>query len=310
MSADIGGSIRFPSFFNGIFGHKPSQGIIPTTGMYPFFNDHKQKFLAAGPLCRYAIDLMPMLKAMAGEDAIREKLPDLDSPVDLKQLKVYYMLQSGAPLTTKVSQEMRDATLAAANHFKELGCDVREVNLPAFKDSFNIFVESYKDLESPLIAQELTGLKGEISVTKEFFKTMIGQSDYTFPMLIVCMIEKLKKREITPATIHFREVLEQLKKEFYDMLKSDGIFLYPSFPIVAPKHKTTIMRMFDGTAHFSIFNGLQVPVTQVPMGLNKDGVPVGLQVVASPYHDRLTLAVALELEKKFGGWVPPCKVLC
>lgn len=310
MTADIGGSIRYPSFFNGIFGHKPTPGIIPTTGMYPVFNEHKQAFLSAGPLCRYAADLMPMLKAMAGADAIKHNLPDLDVPVELKQLKVYYMLESGARCTFAVSQEMKEATIAAANHFKELGCNVQLVNLAAFKDNFDIFLESYKDLDSPPITQELTGLKGDISVTKEMFKSLIGHSDYTIPILIVCMIEKMSKREITPKTIHFRDVLKRLKTEFYDLLKEDGIFLYPSFPTVAPKHKTTILRMFDGTAHVSIFNALQVPVTQVPMGLNKDNVPLGLQVVAGPRQDRLTLAAARELERKFGGWVPPCKVLC
>jgi fatty acid amide hydrolase 2 len=41
------------------------------------------------------------------------------------------------------------------------------------------------------------------------------------------------------------------------------------------------------------------------MGLNHEGLPIGVQVIAAPYQDRLCLAVAKELETAFGGWVPP-----
>lgn len=55
----------------------------------------------------------------------------------------------------------------------------------------------------------------------------------------------------------------------------------------------------------AIFNILGLPVTQCPLGLSKDGLPLGIQVVAGPHNDHLTLAVAQYLEKAFGGWVPP-----
>ena len=48
-----------------------------------------------------------------------------------------------------------------------------------------------------------------------------------------------------------------------------------------------------------------MPVTQVPLGLGDDGLPLGVQVAAGDGNDHLSIAVALELEKVFGGWVPP-----
>jgi fatty acid amide hydrolase 2 len=47
---------------------------------------------------------------------------------------------------------------------------------------------------------------------------------------------------------------------------------------------------------------LELPVTQVPIGVGENGMPLGVQVVAAHGNDHLTIAVALELEKKFGGW--------
>jgi fatty acid amide hydrolase 2 len=54
-----------------------------------------------------------------------------------------------------------------------------------------------------------------------------------------------------------------------------------------------------------LFNVLQMPVTQVPLGLSRTGLPVGVQVISRRGHDHLTIAAALELERALGGWVPP-----
>jgi fatty acid amide hydrolase 2 len=55
----------------------------------------------------------------------------------------------------------------------------------------------------------------------------------------------------------------------------------------------------------AILNVMQLPVTQVPLGLDPRGLPLGVQVAAGHGHDHLTLAVAHELERAFGGWVRP-----
>jgi fatty acid amide hydrolase 2 len=53
------------------------------------------------------------------------------------------------------------------------------------------------------------------------------------------------------------------------------------------------------------FNLLGLPATQVPLGLNRRGLPLGVQVAAAPGNDHLTIAAALELERACGGWVEP-----
>ena len=57
--------------------------------------------------------------------------------------------------------------------------------------------------------------------------------------------------------------------------------------------------------HAVPFNLAGVPVTQVPLGLSADGLPLGVQVAAGHGCDHVTVAVARELERVFGGWVPP-----
>ncbi|CAI2324922.1 unnamed protein product [Caenorhabditis sp. 36 PRJEB53466] len=69
VGSDIGGSIRMPSFFNGIFGLKPTPGLIPLTGHVPEPTGYKKHMLRIGPMCRFAEDLPLMLRIMAGENA-------------------------------------------------------------------------------------------------------------------------------------------------------------------------------------------------------------------------------------------------
>lgn len=80
--------------------------------------------------------------------------------------------------------------------------------------------------------------------------------------------------------------------------------MYPSAPYSARFHNTAVLRPWN-FYYFAIWNALKFPVTQVPMGLDAEGLPVGIQVVAAPNQDRLCIAVAKELEKAFGGYVPP-----
>jgi len=48
-----------------------------------------------------------------------------------------------------------------------------------------------------------------------------------------------------------------------------------------------------------------MPVVEVPLGLDAKGLPLGVQVAARPGNEHVAIAVALELERVFGGWVPP-----
>lgn len=58
----------------------------------------------------------------------------------------------------------------------------------------------------------------------------------------------------------------------------------------------------------ALWNALNVSVTVVPLGLDRHGMPISVQIIASPNNDNLGIQIAEELEKQFGGWVPPCPV--
>lgn len=79
---------------------------------------------------------------------------------------------------------------------------------------------------------------------------------------------------------------------------------YPTYPIAALRHGDSFVKLC-GVMYSMLFNVLEFPSTHVPLGKNADGHPIGIQVVAAPYQDRLCLCIAGELEAAFGGWTPP-----
>lgn len=84
----------------------------------------------------------------------------------------------------------------------------------------------------------------------------------------------------------------------------DGILFYHNTTSVAPYHYAPLINIYN-FSYWALFNVLHVPVTQVPLGLNSKGLPLGIQIVATRNRDRDCLAVARELERAFSGWQPP-----
>ena len=98
----------------------------------------------------------------------------------------------------------------------------------------------------------------------------------------------------------------ELRTRLHELLGTDGVLVHPPYPTVAPRHYKALWPPFN-FVHCAIFNTMQVPSTSVPMGLNPEGLPTGVQVVAAPEHDHLGIACALALAADAGGWVPPWK---
>ncbi|XP_047393966.1 fatty-acid amide hydrolase 2 isoform X2 [Sciurus carolinensis] len=270
VGSDIGGSIRMPAFFNGIFGHKPSPGVVPNQGQFPMPGEAQEIFQCTGPMCRYAEDLIPMLRVMAGPGIKKLKL---DAKVHLRHLKFYWMEHDGGSLL--MSKVEQDLILAQR--------------------------------KEPMKFVDLLGDHGKpISPLWELIKWCLGLSVYTIPSIGLALLEEKLKYNKEKCK-KFKAVEESLHKELVEMLGDDGVFLYPSHPTVAPKHHVPLTRPFN-FAYTGVFNALGLPVTQCPLGLNAKGLPLGIQVVAGPFNDHLTLAVAQYLEKSFGGWVCPGKI--
>jgi fatty acid amide hydrolase 2 len=298
LGGDVGGSIRMPAFFNGVFGHKCSPGLVPNEGQFPGPSGNIDRHLSTGPLCRRAEDLEPLLRIMAGDGANQLK-PVGD--VDVSRLRV---LQFARELAISPDADQMGARDRAVQALMARGARVEAVHLPLMAKARDLWTAMLATAGSEhTFADHLFGSRSPVPALKEFGKLALKRSDHTFPLVVLALFERLP--ELTPArTAKLRAEALTLKAQLEDLLGDDGVLITPTYPTVAPKHHKALLPPFN-FVNCAVFNALSLPVTAVPTGLNAAGVPTGVQVVAKEGNDHLTLAAALALETALGGWAYP-----
>ncbi len=311
LGSDIGGSIRGPCFFNGIFGHKATGGLVPGTGQYPLAVGAALKFLTSGPMCRQAEDMMPILRILAGPDGKDAgcepmKIGD-ESGVRLEGRRVIDVPDNG---DFDVSPDMRAAQERVARALEDRGMIVERRRFRALKHQADIWsammAKAQEDAGGETFG-ELLGQGNKVRPGLDLLKGLFGRSQHTPMANILAAVDPLPKY-FPSVGKKLVALKDRLREEMLEALGEDGVLLYPTYPTVAPRHGVPVrqaLRLALPFAHQGIFNVLHFPATQVPLGLNHEGLPLGVQVVSRPGNDHVTLALALELERAFGGWVPP-----
>lgn len=125
--------------------------------------------------------------------------------------------------------------------------------------------------------------KPRIKSFRELIKWIIGFSDHTFPCLMLAVIEDLMECETQSSKDHIQKILklgENLYKKFDMLLGKNGLLVLPTLPFLAPKHNLALLK-FLNVGSTCIFNVLEMPATQIPVGISKDGLPIGVQVVGN-----------------------------
>src|SRR3954453_3352820 len=304
LGTDLGGSIRLPAFFNGVFGHKPSPGIVPTSGHFPSASGEgvTAEMVAAGPLARRAEDLMPFVKAVAGPDSGDPISRDVElqdpAGVSLEGLDV--VLSEGTTLLP-VRGELRDARERAAGALAAAGANIRRERLTGMRRVIEYYLATLGDGDEDLL--EVFALDAAPTLPKVVLDGFRKKGPHTLPLALTFFAQKAADKMPSERNRKAIEAGRRLTDELNEVI-GDGVLLHPPFPRVAPRHGATIGRPWV-LANAAVFNLTGMPVTQVPLGLGQKGLPLGVQVVARRDRDHVSIAVALELERALGGWVRP-----
>jgi len=302
LGADIGGSIRLPAFFNGVFGLKPSPGLVPSTGQFPATETEVGAYmLTIGPITRRAEDLIPMLRVIAGPDGVDPYAHDMPigDPADVPIAGMRVLL-SEATSYVQVSRELRAARLRAAEALEAAGATVEVTQLKSMKRALELYLAVLK-LEAGVSVKDLIVAEGSAAMTVRGGLKRKGPHTRALRLLLMSewMTGKMPQGRLTKSAA----ARMAFAREVTDAI-GDGVLLHPTHPRVAPKHGQTIGKPWLLTST-AVFNLAGVPVAQIPLGLNDRGLPLGVQAVAGPGRDHAAVAVALELERAIGGWVPP-----
>jgi len=301
LGTDLGGSIRLPAFFNGVFGHKPSLGLVPQTGHYPAVTGATTQLAVLGPLARRAEDLIPVLRVIAGpdgEDPIAREM-ELGDPerVSLEGLRV--VISEGATLAP-TSPELAAARERAAGALAAAGARLERVSMRSVRGALEIYMAVLSTAAGVTLEELLT----EAGASRLTWRAALRRGGpHTVATRVALVAERLAARVPQRRARRLVAARDAFVEELREKI-GDGVLLHPPAPKVAPRHGRTVGRLW-WIHPMIVFNLAAVPVTQVPLGLNDRGLPLGAQVAAGPGRDHVSIAVALELERVFGGWHRP-----
>ncbi|KAH3727330.1 fatty-acid amide hydrolase 2-like [Dreissena polymorpha] len=302
VGSDIGGSIRMPAFFCGIFGHRSSRGLVPNEGQFPMATGSEVDLLSTGPMCRYAEDLLPMLKVMSANN----KQAQLDEKVDVTKLTIYNIEDDGGGLlVSRVDPQLKQAQARAVHYLQtSLGATVKNTSISKFKYAIDMWGAKMTKSGGKSFCDYMRGDQGEVNPLKELLLWLVGRSKHTLPAIALGLFEKgdhllenVNKRAL--------KSFDKMEEEITTLLDENSVLIYPTHPKIAPYHNQPLLYPFNW-AYTGLFNTMGLPVTAIPLGLSREGLPMGMQIVAGMNYDRVSIAVAEELARaKVAEWVNP-----
>jgi amidase len=312
LGSDIGGSLRAPAHFCGIFSHKPSTDVVPSRGAGPPDTPPlpvQDYFAVCGPMARSAADLALALSVLAGPDPewsgigyrLELPVPKHERISDYRVLVIDHhpLLPTAAAVSGAVSD--------LGDRLARLGCTVMRSHpdMPDLARTTRVYVE----LLMAIFSSEMTPDEAARARAAE---------DVLAPENLGLGASRLRGLTMSHgAWINTSRIRGGLRARWQALFRSVDIILCPAMPTTAfpHDHSPQLQRMvaIDGAkvsyrdqlawAAVATMNGL--PATTAPIGLGPDGLPIGVQIIGSYLSDLTTIAFAGMIEKEFGGFVPP-----
>lgn len=305
IGSDIGGSLRVPASFCGVFSHKPTWGLLPQKGHVPPAPGSMldTDLGVMGPMARSARDLRLLLSALE-DGPLAAKAP----PADLKGLKVgLWIEEPGFSLDNEVCTVVE----AFAQQLGALGAEIRPIT--RFLDMKALF-EAYVLLLTSVIGagmppgrqRSMRLLRGPAKLSRAMGAGPLSSAASILGMT-ASHAEWLAKDEIR---MRARAAIE-------DVFQGLDVIVAPIAPVPPFPHDHRPLGRrglscngrkipyFSMLQWISLATVLGLPATAVPAGLTSQGLPVGAQIIGPRGADAKTLAVAQACDENIRGFVAP-----
>ena len=308
IGTDIGGSIRVPAHYCGVYGHKPTYALLPNYGDPATSSAAGTDISVLGPMARSASDLAAALDILAGPDPDETTMTmTLPAPrfTELKDLRVAVWAEQPGQFT---DSETTAKLLELADALERQGVIVSRTARPPFDPT-----EAYH-LYLKLLDAGWSGRSSEeVIAAKRQRATALTAADNSADDVMVRMVD------VTHRTwLGLNERRFQLRRAWSAFFRDWDVLLCPVIATAALLHRqdgaTWDRRItIDGveTAYNDMLfwpgltGGYHLPATVAPMGSTKAGLPVGVQIAGPIYGDRSTIAAAALLEQAWMKFDPP-----
>ncbi|MEJ7762515.1 MAG: amidase [Thermomicrobiales bacterium] len=294
LGSDTGGSIRIPASVTGTVGLKPTYGLVSKRGVFPL----SWALDTVGPIARTVGDAAMTLAAMAGldpDDPTTVEHPDT-LPASAALDQGIAGLRVGVPrgfFTDRVLPDVADAYDATLSVFARLGAEVVEVTWDDAAAARGVAMVLNR-VESAAVHAATVGRDGHLFGADLRDRLVSGQQ-----IGAVDYIRALRAREV------IRESIARL----FATHRLD-VLIAPTLPAPALPADDLVVRHDDGEEPVGLaytrlcqpFNATGQPVLSLPMGFDRGGLPLGLQIAGRPFDEATVCRVGNAYER-VAGWV-------
>ncbi len=307
--SDIGASIRNPAHYCGVYGHKPTYGIVSPRGQALPGVVAATDISAIGPMARSADDLATALDVMAGPDEIDGAGWQLRLPKPRKKrLREYKVGVIYTDPEAEVDEEVQKRLQALVDFLVRSKVKVNEKARPKVdgRAAHRNYIQLLRAATSGRLTPEMfqKGLEAAKSV---------APGDESYPAQIIRAQTMYHKDWLA-----FNEARHKMRLVWAEFFREYDLLLCPAAATAAFPHnqkgeRWERMVMVNGQPQPSTtqmfwagYSGnAYLPSTVAPGGFTREGLPVGVQIVGPQYGDHTCIHFARLLEQEFQGFVPP-----
>ena len=308
VGTDIGGSVRVPAHYCGVFGHKPTWALCPMTGDPATSPAAPTDISVLGPIARSAADLALALDVLAGPDPAETALTfNLPAPrtTSLRELRVAVWSQepgqaTDAELTAKLDE------LAA--FLEREGATVSRTARPPFAavDAYHLYLKVLDAAWSGRLTEQQL-------VDKRVGAARRGPDDMSADAIMMRGVDMTHR-----TWLGLNEKRAKYRRAWSAFFREWDVLLCPPIATAALPHMqdgNTWERTITVNGRTIAYNdmlfwpgltgGYHLPASIAPLGFTRAGLPLGVQIVGPIYGDRMTIAVAGMLEQAWLGFAEP-----
>ena len=306
LGSDTGGSIRQPSSFCGVVGLKPTYGLISRYGLVAFASSLDQ----IGPITKDVEDSAILLNLIAGHDEKDTTSADIAKKDYTKNLKNNIKGKKiGVPkefFVEGINAEVKEKLQEAIETYKELGAEVEEFSLDIAKYSLaTYYIIACAEASSNL--GRFDGIRygyrtPEFSNLKELYKK--SRSEGFGPEVkrrIILGTYVLSSGYYDAYYKKAQQVRTLVMNEFQKAFEKYDVILTPTSPTVAfdiGSKSNNPLEMYLADICTVSVNIAGLPGISIPCGVDKEGMPVGMQLIGNKFEEEKLLNIAYVFEQK------------
>ena len=292
LGTDTGGSVRLPAAACGLFGIKPTHGLVSRRGVFPL----SPSLDTVGPLARTLHDAALILETIIGADdgdpeSVHVDMPSMTHTMNegidglrIGRMERYFLDGSDTPVADKT-----DSVITDLGHFN---ASIVDIDCPD--------IEAGSPLTAILSASESVGIHEQ---------TIMANHNAMNPQTVMRILAGMFTSDDD-----YRRMLylrgEMSQRIITTLFQDIDVLVTPVWPFLLPDRKASdaganpdAAKLVQKIGHNTRpFNWLGLPVVVAPVGLDQNGLPMSVQLVGRPFSEAMLIRTARVLEKHYAFW--------